>query len=91
MVKTTANKLDGQNLTTDVVFLRNIGFALFTLTFAVGAIIVVGVLKTSQLLSLAFSQEASAPAADLLLHRIGQEISLLEEMQPLTSTQKPYE
>ncbi len=54
----------------DVAFLRNTGFALLAFTLAVGAISVVGVLKTSETLIMAESAESAAPAANSLLQQI---------------------
>jgi hypothetical protein len=52
----------------DIVFLRNTGIALLALTLAVGAISVVGSLKTRELVEpvvLAQSVDGGSPAADL--------------------------
>jgi hypothetical protein len=65
----------------DIVFLRNTGIALLALTVAVGAISIVGALKTSKPLMLAQSAEGAVPAADLLLQQIERNISRREELQ----------
>jgi hypothetical protein len=74
----------------DVVYLRNTGFALLALTVAVGAISVVGVLKTSQPLIIAQSAESAVPAAlaesvmpadDLLLQQIERNIFQREMLE----------
>ena len=70
---TVSTPLDPQS-EPDVVFLRNIGFALLVLTVATGAISVVGVLKTSEPLILAQSAKSAVPAAGSLLLQIERNI-----------------
>jgi hypothetical protein len=65
----------------DVVFLRNTGFALLALTVVVGAISVVGVLKTSEPLIMAQSAASAAPAADSLLQQMERNIFQWEMLQ----------
>ena len=65
----------------DMVFFRNTGIALLALTVAAGAISVVGVLKTSEPLTMAQSAESAAPATDLMLQQMERNISLREMLQ----------
>jgi hypothetical protein len=65
----------------DVVYLRNTGFALLALTVAVGAISVVGVLKTSEPLIMTQSAERAVPAADSLLQQMERNIFQWEMLQ----------
>jgi hypothetical protein len=49
----------------DIVFLRNIGIALVALTLSIGAISVIGTLKTSNAVVLAESVDVGSSAAGL--------------------------
>jgi hypothetical protein len=63
----------------DMVFFRNTGIALLALTVAVGAISVVGALKTSEPLVLAQSVGGDAAATSLKLRQSERTISQPEE------------
>ena len=65
----------------DIAFLRYTGIALLALAITAGAISVVGVLKTSEPLTMAQSAESAAPATDLMLQQMERNISLREMLQ----------
>ena len=65
----------------DMVFLRNTGFALLAFTLAAEAISVAGVLKTSEPLIMAQSEESAAPADDSPLQQIERNIFQREMLE----------